>query len=394
MPAASNGFFDSTYRNRNGSVIVNYSYSSRLVRIATGIWLSSLPVLHGQITPFTTQPAAQTQNQDQNPTPGATPQGGQVGPSVGGILPERPGGQTSVEAIRPNYELGPTDQIMIHAPDAEEMNDKTFRIEDDGTVTLPLIGAVKVGGSTVAQVEEDLKNRLKTYVRNPTISITVVQFRSSPVFFVGQFQRPGIYALQGRHTLVEMLQAVGGLQPTAGRRIKIIRKMESGPIPLSSAVEDPLSKTSTVEINLRSLTQNVNPAEDIELEPYDIVEVDRAEQVYLMGPGVGKAGGIDVGDRDYITVLQVLASTGGLTPNAIPEKAVILRPVLGTARRAKIPINLAKIMSTEGNDYPLLPNDILQVPAKKEKGQFETRLATVLVTGLASTLLFVLINKI
>jgi protein involved in polysaccharide export with SLBB domain len=170
--------------------------------------------------------------------------------------------------------------------------------------------------------------------------------------------------------------------------------MESGPIPLSSAVEDPLSKTSTVEINLRSLTQNVNPAEDIELEPYDIVEVDRAEQVYLMGPGVGKAGGIDVGDRDYITVLQVLASTGGLTPNAIPEKAVILRPVLGTARRAKIPINLAKIMSTEGNDYPLLPNDILQVPAKKEKGQFETRLATVLVTGLASTLLFVLINKI
>jgi polysaccharide export outer membrane protein len=349
--------------------------------------------LHGQITPFTTQPAAQTQNQNQ--TPGATPQSGQsLGPSVGGITPERPGTQTSVETIRPNYELGPTDQIMIHAPDAEEMNDKTFRIEDDGTMTLPLVGIVKAGGSTVAQLEEDLKNRLRTYVRNPTISITVVQFRSSPVFFVGQFQRPGIYALQGRHTLVEMLQGVGGLQPTAGRRIKITRKMESGPIPLSSAVEDPISKTSSVEINLVSLTQNVNPAEDIELQPYDVVQVDRAEQVYLMGPGVGKAGGIDVGDRDYITVLQVLASTGGLTANAIPEKAVILRPVLGTARRAKIPINLAKVMSTEGNDYPLLPNDILQVPAKKEKSALETKLGTVLVTGLASSLLFVLINRL
>lgn len=364
------------------------------MKYALLIWLAGLPAIYGQITPFTTQPQAATQTPGQTPQSQTAPGGSQLGPLQGGLTPQRPGTQTSVETIRPNYELGPTDQVMIHAPESEEINDKTFRVEDDGTITLPLVGIVKVGGSTVSQVESDIKDKLKTYVRNPTISITVVQFRSSPVFFVGQFQRPGMYALQGRHTLIEMLEGVGGLQPTAGRRIKIIRKNESGPIPLSSAVEDPASKTSSVEITLLALTQNVNPAEDIELEPYDVVQVDRAEQVYLQGAGfAGKAGGVDVADRDYITVLQVLSGSP-LAPNALPKEAYILRPVLNTQRKARVPIDLTKIISTEANDYPLFPGDILVVPAKKEVSPLATRVGTIVLTGLASSVIFLLINKL
>jgi polysaccharide export outer membrane protein len=328
---------------------VNYSHVLKSINAVTVIWLATFAVAHAQITPFTTQPQAPSQTQQSAPA-----------------APAAPVAQTPVD-VRPNYELGPSDQIMIHSPNTEELNDKAFRIEDDGTATLPLLGVVKMGGSTIQQVEDDLKNRLKTYVRDPVVSITVTQFRSAPVFFVGQFQRPGIYPLSGRHTLVEMMQTVGGLQATAGRRVKVTRKTESGPIPLSSAVADPGAKTSSVEISLVSLTQNINPAEDIELQPYDVVSVDRAEQVFLIG-AIGKQGGVDVGDRDYISTLQLISGAGGLAGDAIPEKAVILRPVLDTARRAKIPIDLTKVFSTEGNDYPLLPNDILYVPSKKKSG--------------------------
>ena len=256
--------------------MVNYSRVYKLIDAVTVIWLATFAVAHGQITPFTTQPQAPSQTQ-QGVTGGCP-----------GVAPVAPVAQTPVD-VRPNYELGPSDQIMIHSPNTEELNDKAFRIEDDGTATLPLLGVVKMGGSTIQQVEDDLKNRLKTYVRDPVVSITVTQFRSAPVFFVGQFLRPGIYPLSGRHTLVEMMQTVGGLQATAGRRVKVTRKIESGPIPLSSAVADPGAKTSSVEISLVSLTQNINPAEDIELQPYDVVSVDRAEQVYLMG-AFAKAG--------------------------------------------------------------------------------------------------------
>jgi polysaccharide biosynthesis/export protein len=370
---------------------VHLSFVRSFINLLTVIWLATFAAAQAQITPFTTQPPpSQSQTQPNAPaTPGSpstTP-----GAATAGVAPTTPGSQTSVE-VRPTYELGPSDQIMIHAPDAEELNDKTFRIEDDGTATLPLVGIVKMGGLTVGKIEDDLKERLKTYVRNPQVSITVVQFRSAPVFFVGQFQRPGIYALQGRHTLVEMLQSVGGLQPTAGRRIKVTRKGESGPIPLSAATEDPGGKTTSVEIGLVSLTQNINPAEDIVLQPYDVISVDRAEQVYLMG-AFGKTGGFDVGDRDYISVLQVISQAGGLSPDAIPEKAHILRAVLDTSRRAEIPINLAKVLSTEANDYPLLPNDILFVPHKKATNDILTRLETVGISAAISVLIFGLVNK-
>lgn len=358
---------------------MNHFLASRLINAVTVIWVSTFAAAMGQITPFTTQP------------PQAPSQSQQSAPAAPGAPPTAPGSQTSVESIRSSYELGPSDQFTVHAPDAEELDGKTFRVEDDGTATMALVGVVKIGGLTVAQVEDDLKNRLKTFVRNPVVSITVVQFRSAPVFFVGQFQRPGIYALQGRHTLIEMMQSVGGLQPSAGRRIKVTRKSESGPIPLASAAVDPATKTSSVEISLVSLTQNINPAEDIELQPYDVISVDRAEQVYLMGAFAGKTGGIEVGDREYISVLQVLSQAGGLAPNAIPERALILRPVLDTARRAEIPINLAKVLSTEGNDYPLLPNDILYVPAKKPKSPLAERLETILISTGISVLIYGLV---
>jgi polysaccharide export outer membrane protein len=360
---------------------VNLSLSSghRSIKPLAVIWLATFAAsTQAQITPFTTQPPAPSQSQSQS-APGAP----------GTVAPVTPEAQAPLE-VRPNYELGPSDQIIIHAPNAEELNEKPFRIEDDGTATLPLVGVVKMGGLTVQQVEDDLKNRLKAYIREPVIRITVTQFRSSPVFFVGQFQRPGIYPLQGRHTLVEMMQTVGGLQPTAGRRVKVTRKDESGPIPLSSAVADPTTKTSSVEISLVSLTQNINPAEDIELEPYDVISVDRAEQVFLLGGFAGKAGGIDIGDRDYISALQVISQAGGFSADARPEHALILRPVLNTARRAEIPINLKMVISTEGNDYPLLPNDVLYVPKKKENSPWVTRAVTV-GTSVATSFLFFLI---
>jgi hypothetical protein len=121
-----------------------------------------------------------------------------------------------------------------------------------------------------------------------------------------------------------------------------------------------------------------------------VVSVDKAEQVYLMG-AFSKTGGFDVGERDYISILQII-SQAGLAPDAIPEKAHILRPVMDTSRRAEIPINLTKILSTEGNDYPLLPNDILFVPHKKAENTILTRFETVGISAVTSILIFGVVN--
>lgn len=360
---------------------MNYSRFLRFVTCTALLSFSCLiPAGAQQITPFTTQPAPPPPAQQDSDT------------QAGAATPQTAENQTAPEPVRPNYELGPSDQILIRAPNAEELNNKTFRIEDDGTATLPLLGSVKIGGMTREKAEEDLTNRLKTYVRNPSVTITVVQFRSAPVFFVGQFQKPGIYPLQGRHTLVEMLATVGGLTANAGRRIKVTRKSEEGTIPLSSAVTDPASKTSSVEIGLVSLTQNINPAEDIELQPYDVVSVERAEEVYVAG-AVGKGGAFPIGDRDYITVLQLLSQMGGLSGDAKGQKAVVLRQVLNTNRRAEIPIDINKMYTTEVNDFPLLPNDILYIPKKRSNSALLQRIETIAISAGISTGIYALIYR-
>ena len=64
-------------------------------------------------------------------------------------------------------------------------------------------------------------------------------------------------------------------------------------IPLPNAVVDQDNKVSSVEINIGSLRDNVNPAEDIVLQPYDKISVEHAEQVYTQG-AIAHVGAFDL----------------------------------------------------------------------------------------------------
>lgn len=308
--------------------------------------------------------------QTQQPTPG-TP--GQEQPA-GQNPPASNPGQTSPasqaprelppDSIRPNYVLAPADQILVRVNppgSADEINDKPFRIDADGYINVPLLGRFHVAGMSVQELEADVVQKLREYVREPQVSIQVTQFHSAPVFFVGAFKAPGIYALQGNRSLVEMLTQIGGTLPNASQRIKITRRAEYGAIPLPNAMDDQEKKISSVEISLASLRQNVNPAEDILLQPYDVISVERAEQIYVTGE-VSKTGGVELGERESISIAQVLTMSGGFTRDALRGRVRILRPIEGTTRRAAIEVNVKRIFEGKDNDIPLLPNDIVYVP--------------------------------
>jgi len=332
--------------------------------------------INGLVRKFRKGPAAGLALAMSLAVPGQVPQGGQNVPNV----------PQSINVIRPDYELGPNDQVVIGVPQAQEINQRPFRIDSDGFIDLPLVGRVRAAGLTVRGLEASLATRLRDYIREPQVSITVVQFRSEPVFFLGAFRTPGIYPLQGGRTLLEMLTAVGGLQPTASRIIKIMRHSEYGPIPLSYAVEDPARKVSTVEISFDSLTQNINPVEDITLQAYDLVTAETAQPVYVNGE-VSKPGPISLNEQQSISVSQALTLAGGLTKDASRGKIRVLRPILGTTRRAEIDINLNRIYEGKDNDFPLLANDVLYVPRASARA-----LLTPVGTSLLTTLPYLMVS--
>jgi polysaccharide export outer membrane protein len=294
---------------------------------------------------------------------------GQAAPAqqaAGQVRPEPPGQAFSV---RPDYVLGPNDQMLIRAPLAEDINERPFRVDSDGFINLPTYGRIQATGKTVQALEAELVRILSATIRNPSVTITMTAFRNEVISITGEFKTPGLYPLNGQ-TLVEMLSAVGGLQPTASRRIRITRHLEKGPLPLPDAVTDADRKTSTVEISLQRLTESINPIEDIKLEANDILFAGRAERVYVSGE-VAKPAAIEMGERDTMSILQALVESGGFTQFAVRDKVTVLRPVLGTTRRAEFQINLKRVQEGKDNDFPLLPNDVVNVARNGQKAFWE-----------------------
>lgn len=280
-----------------------------------------------------------------------------AGSASGQILPQ----PLDAERLRPNYVLHPGDQIQIRAFEMDDVSERPLRIDGDGYLDLPTLGRVKAAGLNLDTLQATLVELAKKYVRVPQIYITVIQYTSEPIYFVGAFKSPGIYSLSGKQTLVELMSANGGLDPTASRRIKVTRRKESGALPLPTAVVSPDGNTSSVEINMASLRDNLTPAEDIVLQPFDVVSVERAEMVYVAGE-VGHVGGFDLRERDSISVIQALTLAGGLSASAKPKTASILRPVSNSSQRFEIPLNLDRILKGLEADRPLLPNDVLYIP--------------------------------
>lgn len=332
--------------------------------------LSIAALLNGQ-APRPQQPQPQTQ----------------TGQSQGVVAPSTSAQNNIVDQLRPNYVLRVGDQILLRAFQMPEISDRPFRIDSDGFVNLPELGRVKAAGVTIENLEAALVELSKAYVRVPQVTVTVVQFSSEPVFFVGAFKAPGIYPLGGQRNLVEMMSSIGGLLPTASRRIRVTRRKEYGAIPLPDVVTAPDGSTTSIEINMASLTDNLNPEEDILLQPFDVISVEAAEQVYVTGE-VGRVGAFDLLERDSISVLQALTLAGGISPSANPKEARILRPISNTSRRAEIPLDLRRILRGQDNDRPLLPNDVLYVPKKSGVSSVgRTLLVLIPLAGVLATVL-------
>lgn len=293
---------------------------------------------------------------------------------------------SALERLRPNYVLQPGDQILVRAFEMEEVSDRPYLIDGDGFITMPILGRVKAAGLSVEKFEATLVEMLRQYVRQPQVTVTVTQFSSEPVFFIGAFNQPGIYPLSGKRTLVEMMAVVGGLAPTASRRLKVTRRIEQGRIPLPSAQETPDGKGTFVDIDIKVLRENVNPAEDLVLQPFDVISAERAEVIYMTG-GVGRQGPLVLEERESITLMKAIAMSGGTLPSSKLKEVRVLRPVMDTNRRAEIRINLKDVGQGRVTDFPLMPDDIVYVPVSSIVG-WQGWLA---LTGVATSALWIVL---
>jgi len=276
------------------------------------------------------------------------------------------GSQEQGSAALSSYLLGPDDQFVIHALDAEEINEKPVRVGSDGMISLPMIGRMKVAGMTIEQVEDELKKRLQSYLQHPEISVSVHEFRSQTVSVIGSVKNPGTIQVRGQKRLVEILSLAGGIADDAGHSLKITRQRQWGPIPLPNSSIDSTGQFNIAEVNLKTLIDAETPEENIPVMPNDVISIPRGELVFVIGD-VKKSGGVVLKRQDRITVLQALSLAEGLERTASPKKARILRSTPGAVKRTEEPVDLKAMLAGQANDVTLSADDILFVPGSKSR---------------------------
>ena len=196
------------------------------------------------------------------------------------------------------YRLGPGDVVRITVYQSPDLSLET-RIGEAGTISYPLLGSVRLGGLGVTQAERAIADGLRSgnFLKQPQVSLLVVQVRGSQVSVLGQVGRPGRYPVETADMrLSDLLATAGGIAP-GGADIVTLVGTRSG---------QPFRK----ELDIQSIVRSERRADDLFVQNGDVLYVDRAPVIYIYGE-VQRPGTLRL--ERGMTLMQVLAASGGIT---------------------------------------------------------------------------------
>ncbi|MBI2293430.1 MAG: polysaccharide export protein EpsE [Betaproteobacteria bacterium] len=236
------------------------------------------------------------------------------------------------------YQLGAGDMIKIVVFQNPDLTVEA-RVTENGTISFPLIGEVKVGGFTIPAAEQTIAKALKDggFIQQPQVNIVLQQIRGYQVAVLGQVNRPGRFPLDTLNVRVsEMIAIAGGITVATGADVAVLTGTREG-------------KPFRKEIDIAGMFADRNRLQDdLVVAGGDVIYVQRAPIFYIYGE-VQRPGSYRV-ERN-MTVRQALAQGGGPTLRGTERwlrlhrrgadgKVAILRP---------------------GFDDPVQPDDVIYV---------------------------------
>jgi polysaccharide biosynthesis/export protein len=240
----------------------------------------------------------------------------QVGSPAGALTPAKP------PAPVDDYVVGPQDVLSVRIYGEEKMSGR-IRIDTDGSFPFEYLGRVNAEGMTTAQIEAYLAKALGDgYLRNPQVSVEVVEYRSQSVFVTGEVRAPNKYSLPGNSTLMDLLTLAGSVTPNAGNWVQIThaRKGAESAGPSASADYD-------IRVNLRDI--QTGKAQNIKMKDGDTIFVPKAERVWVVGQVRNPQGVIY---EEGMTVFEAIAAAGGITEKGSNSRIEIVRIENGQRR--------------------------------------------------------------
>lgn len=237
----------------------------------------------------------------------------------------------------PEYPLGPGDIVKITVYNNPDLTTEA-EISQNGSISFPLVGEVKVGGLSRAEAEKAISASLGQggFVPNAHVNMLVLQYRSQQVSVIGEVNKPGKYPINQMVTVTDLIAMAGGITQKGGNTVTIIKKDGNG-------------RTAQYEVDFKRVLAGGDVAKNVRIDSEDIIYVAPAPVFYIYGE-VRQPGAYPLAAD--LTVRQALSLGGGLTPRGSERGIQIDRKGPNgqvTTRRARLTDKVR-------------PDDVVQVP--------------------------------
>ncbi len=255
------------------------------------------------------------------------------------------------------YRLGPDDlisltvylhpELSVPQPGSTSTGGGAL-ITSDGTVELPLIGSIKLGGLTLEEAQAKVADAFSQYINDPKVAVELVQAESLKYYLLGSFTSPGVKYPVHELDLLEAL-ALGGSVDLANADL-YQAYVAQGSVKLP--------------VDLHALLVDGDLSQNITLAPGDAVVIPSSstEAAFVFG-SVGKPGAVPF-VSGQLSLLQALAESGMDLTNLTDARLARIHIIRSHGKTGEFLIVDARlILDGKATSFTLEPGDIVFVPA-------------------------------
>jgi polysaccharide biosynthesis/export protein len=291
-----------------------------------------------------------------------------------------------------SYTLGSGDRVRVDIFNVPEYSGE-YPVLVDGTLNLPIIGTVPVGGATLEQASKAIEARYARYVKRPIVTVGLLIPRPIQVAISGEINRAGSYTIPLTETrkfptLSQVVQLAGGASQTANLRRVLIRRngvlrvydlldvLQRGNIGQDITMRDgdAIFIDTATSVNVADLARASNSnlgSQDAAIKIAILGEVSKPGTYSMKaeGPPSGTSGRISLP-----TITEALKLAGGATNSADATNIIVQRKTK-TGRVLNIPVNLMRLLNNSdiNQDLVLQDGDTITIPSDPVIGSRNSR---------------------
>jgi len=166
--------------------------------------------------------------------------------------------QTSV--LGGTYAIGSGDVLEIITWKEPDFSRDEIIVRLDGNISFPLLNDISAAGKTPTELKNDIETKLKDYISDPNVTVTVKEATSKRFYILGEVSRTGEYALVKNLTVLQAFAIAGGFTEWASKKEIILFRNVNG-------------KAKVIRINYKKIMKGRDFKENVLIQPDDTIIV-------------------------------------------------------------------------------------------------------------------------